>query len=406
MSESRTEPPGRFRIDLIAKELEAARNEGPKVSFDAAHYAAYAPVLITAFASGLLPSHTAQRHVVSAAITRAAKTPPITEATLKKAVQKETAVYLEHPKEPFVLATHLSLNPRQRRVLRLRQCTVTLTPYGLPRSFRRARSLLASEAHTRHLSWDAAPSSTGCRVRVSANNWQEGYEIADRPLRLLYGLIAVSWRASFRRLVSSRTLPLSPLWVGPTETIHTPSGKVASHTVWSTRAPRPMSSINLHESVWDTVAWVRRRLSRHPYRDRCEAALSRYAACLTEPDLALASMKLWSILETMTGKLRHDTVVRRVSFLFADSDLYQAVLHHLRENRRLLVHHGASFDSGFEDSLAGEMAEMVFTLMKFHLNRGCRLGSFSRALRFLDLPHDPSLLRGALRFMSPRTDLN
>lgn len=406
MSNSLGGAPGRFRIDLIARELEKARNQGPSISFDALSYELYAPVLVTAFAKGRLHSHSAQQHVTGAAITRAAKTPPITEKSLKAAIEAETAEYLARPKQPFVLATTLSLDLQERRVMRFPRSTVTLTPPDLPKSFRKARSILASEAHATSASWDPIPHSVGCRVRVSADQWQEGFELADQQLYFFYGLLAVGWRSSFRRLLSSRTRPLSDLWIGPTQTIHKPSGTLASHTVWMADASQPSSPVRLADGTWSNIAWIRRRLKSHPYRDRCETALSRYARCLTEPDLATAAIQLWSLLETMTGTIKHDHVVKRVAFLFSDSDLHRAVLQHLRENRRLLVHHGANYDSGFQDGVAGDLAGMASTLIRFHLNLGWKLGSFGRACSLLDLPPDPDLLRRALRFLKPAKDVD
>jgi hypothetical protein len=60
--------------------------------------------------------------------------------------------------------------------------------------------------------------------------------------------------------------------------------------------------------------------------------LRRYCRALDSADLSRAFLELWGLLETLTGispQEGHDSVVKRVSFIFADTQrkTHEQILH-------------------------------------------------------------------------------
>jgi hypothetical protein len=102
-------------------------------------------------------------------------------------------------------------------------------------------------------------------------------------------------------------------------------------------------------------------------------------------------LELWGLLETLTGispQDRHDTVVKRATFMWAEAErkTHEQVLHHLRRYRNSYVHAGEH--SHRTGAYVYQLRLYVQQMLRFHLHHSRYFSSMNRAARFLNLPHD------------------
>lgn len=162
---------------------------------------------------------------------------------------------------------------------------------------------------------------------------------------------------------------------------------------------------------------VRTALGRCPYRAQLEEFLVRYARALDGRDMEAVFLRLWSLLESLTGTTAgesYDTTIDRASFLFGDLDVVRHLLEHLRSRRNRLVHQAEEHGAAAEE-LVYQVKYFVEALLVFHLNTGRQLRSMAKATEFLSLPRNVQgleksltackdrvrLLSRALKFYSP-----
>lgn len=107
-------------------------------------------------------------------------------------------------------------------------------------------------------------------------------------------------------------------------------------------------------------------------------------------------MKLWSLLEFLSGARRHSSVVKRVAVLASDEDLRLAILDHLRKYRNQVVHEGRWRRDA--ERLVCELRLYVAELLQFHVAEGRDFVCLEDAGAFLDLPSDLRVLKKAVRF--------
>jgi hypothetical protein len=111
------------------------------------------------------------------------------------------------------------------------------------------------------------------------------------------------------------------------------------------------------------------------------------------PDFESSYLKLWSVLEFLTGTVngRNEDLIRRCTFFFNERDLARQVLEHLRDRRNAHIHAGT--ESYQLESLVFQLKRFVERLLVFHLRNGKNFLSIADAGNYLDLPTDPDTLR-------------
>ena len=143
---------------------------------------------------------------------------------------------------------------------------------------------------------------------------------------------------------------------------------------------------------------VRLCLARSVYTTRLEDALRRYTRALDSFDWDASFLRLWGLLETLTGTQpheSHDLTVKRATFLYEDPEreFHVQVLNHLRHYRNRSVHGGESSET--IEAYLYQLKRYVEDLLLFHLAPPsyCRFKSIAQAAAFLNLPPDPADLR-------------
>jgi hypothetical protein len=242
------------------------------------------------------------------------------------------------------------------------------------------------------------------RVTVRARSPFEAADNALDALDLARGLL--NWgenRRTFMRFSSGISKPVNEIRLGPIHTLHRPDGRLATETWWYEPSFQASTfPFAVQQPLVNFQASAIQRLRRHPYQRLCEDAVIRYTRALDEGEPVTAFLKLWSVLELLTGSSHsYDTAIRRVSFLFQEHYYHLLVLNHLRRFRNATVHESAT--SQAIQTYLYQLKRYVDTLLTFHLTRGRRLVSLDRAIEFLDLPPDEvELARRARLFQSGR----
>ncbi len=143
---------------------------------------------------------------------------------------------------------------------------------------------------------------------------------------------------------------------------------------------------------------VRLWLARSAYAARLEDALRRYTRALDSFDWEASFLRLWGLLETLTGTQpheSHDLTVKRATFLYEDPEreFHVQVLNHLRHYRNRNVHGGESSET--IEAYLYQLKRYVEDLLLFHLDPPsyCRFESIAQAAAFLNLPPGPADLR-------------
>lgn len=378
-----------YDLEPVARKLEAARQ---KKGFSAFEYGLLVPVVAAAAKFSPEPTRLGREFVLHKAVARARSAGPITVNSLKKALDAEFFEYLGLRKKAFDVVTHISSSLPNTGFTKLSNSTVY---------FGARLSGTAQEALRKwgtDSSFQQAPrQASRIRSRVQARVPGEAVEIALDDLDSLRGLwILWATRGIVRLSFGLQRRPLAPVVVGPTHTLHLPTGELALDTYWwriGFAAPESREFEDKWSAVQKHTAWARRRIARAPIRQWLEGGFRRYAVALDVTDWETAFAKLWAVLEylTCTGSANYDVTMRRALFLrSAERQLQRQILHHLKDFRNSVVHHDTwSRDT---EQLIWHLKVFVDHLLVFLIQRCNYFESPDEVGQFLDLPRSRRLL--------------
>jgi hypothetical protein len=224
-------------------------------------------------------------------------------------------------------------------------------------------------------------------------------------LRGLWSLIAGSpWTIQIGGL--QRRKPIGVIHTGPVHTLHHPDGRLVNDALYW-YDPDYTEDLSLFQRVdqWPTIEkqrkWALRRMATFGYRQDLEDLLIRYAVALDQPNLSVAFLQMWSILEKITGTVgaNYDETIRRTLWLYSDESrpIAKDMLETLRYRRNKYVHSGGS----------GQQADQVVYMIKSFVGPHLRtlLGNWFKVCslqdygQFLSLPTDVATLRERRRKM-------
>lgn len=196
-------------------------------------------------------------------------------------------------------------------------------------------------------------------------------------------------------------LPFNKIIEGPIRTLYFSDGKRVSDSVWidSTIGELPTSiHIDLSEylNLKKFSEFVRRKLSKIRYKDRLINAIIRYCRSLDDSDSSSAFLRLWILLETLTGlkgqhQISYDVLIRRTSFIYKNPDLQKTILAHLRAARNDLVH--LDRESSYGHMVVYQLRSHVEKLLSFHFEYGKKFNSIGKAAELMDTGVDKNVLR-------------
>ena len=345
-----------------------------------------------------------QRSIVSTAMFAAPA--PLTPSSLIAEINRRAQAFLQEPEQAYIVASSLSARYfielqrsemsgqriyfRQDLPLHLRvgheeakDRTGRNLLGSLPDPARRSERYTAVWIHTRGRSY---------------------WEAVNRALDAL-DLLRSIWNLAINQRTWSRTTggarrPVNQILLGPVHSLHHRDGSLASAVDWyESDYLRPVQSKELSKR-WTEVKKLegplRQGLTRSAYPMQLEDALRRYTRALDSFEWETSFLRLWGLLETLTGTKpheSHDLTVKRTAFLYADPEreLHVQVLNHLRHYRNRSVHRGEGSET--IEAYMYQLKRYVELLLFFHLTSSYRFESIAQASAFLELPPEPSDLR-------------
>jgi hypothetical protein len=192
--------------------------------------------------------------------------------------------------------------------------------------------------------------------------------------------------------------PVNRIALGPLHSLHLPGGELATETIWFEPTYRAPIKLHRMSQDWPKVQAFYRKTQRllkaSHYASDLRSAIIRYTRALDDRDWHAAFLKLWAILEALTGTAKdnsYDVTIRRAAFIFSEHDYVTQMLKILRDQRNQLVH--ASATSGEIEAYLYNIKNVVEALLQFHLANRARFDSVSHAAEFLGLPTAEGALR-------------
>jgi len=197
-----------------------------------------------------------------------------------------------------------------------------------------------------------------------------------------------------------KTKALNKIRLGPVHTVHLPQGPLAVKQCWSEpffEAGDPEFLDGEWPKIQKAASWCLRRYHSIPYFKDATTMWIRYAYALDRADMEASFLKLWGLLEFLTGTTgeRYDETIRRTLFLCDDREFHRLILEHLRDRRNALVHHDDG--SSEAEQHVFQLKRYVEELMRLHLVMGKRFKSMAEFGEFLSLPPEPAVLKEKLR---------
>ena len=384
--------------DLASRLDQIVTNNEGNVGFEAIEFQRLRPLLEHAFDFLDDVPETARRRFANEAAFAAAKSPPITEKSLRSRASRLRNAYLKMQPEPYTLATSLSFQP----FAALSKCSLEGTHFTftakLPERYSRqsVEHLFTGRLH------DHLPKKYAVvRVRVKARSAFEAAPAALESLDYLRGI----WNFRLNRGTVSRTVfgpsrPINSIVLGPIHTLHHVDGGLAAQSFWYEPSFNTDHKPHRLQKEWDKVraefATVRNVVSKSSYATELREGFVRYTRALDPTDHEASFLKLWSLLEflTGTGNARYDDTIRRILFLYGDQSRERLILDHLRARRNATVH--SSESSSHMESFAFQAKGFAETLLLFHLRHSRRFSSLSDAGNWLHLPSDPHALQSRI----------
>ncbi len=356
---------------------------------------------------------TDRRRILHQAIFEAGKS-QLTPTSILRVVRRLESGFLRRPFTNYVLVTALSLSLHPRRVLKRRVARTTmLFAAFMPNKYDRSPIENLIE---RYLVVPQPNRYPPILVNVRGRSEHEAYKSAINSIDLVRGIWNLFWnyqqgiRHSFER-----PRPVNRIVLEPIQTLHYPSGKLAVQSVWYDSgyvAPLALFSRSEDEMarMFAFEKDVKRRLhGRSRSESLVESAkefLIHYCRSLDEWNLQSTFLKLWALLEMMTGtspKEGSETTIRRAVSLFRNPQLHKAILAHLRDQRNRIVHQNESPDE-LEDAVY-RLKKYVEVLLHLYLMNPLGFENLGKYLEFLSLPTDPSLLRGRIAMLRKAASL-
>lgn len=339
-----------------------------------------------------------RRSIVRRAVIDSKKTGDCSAKAILHEIEKGQRTYLRRRIGRFVLLTSASFHHVEKLYpIRLNGSALTFTryrPMGYP--LPDGGSITVTDNTPRDYSY--------VKVHVSARDPYEAAELGFRRMDFLRAIwnLFFNFKSGFRLSFGSEgQKPVNRILPGPFHTLHFPDGKLALEGQWwytpLIKGASPERIGQHYNALREFERLVRKRIARCIFHDQLVEFLIRYVRALDESDLTTSFLRLWALLEEITGtsKTSYDVTVRRASFVFDNPQYSRILLEYLRDQRNRIVHKGSQVDDA--ERLTYELKRFVEALLRFLLSQSNRFANLQAFYSLLDLPPDAKLLRARIR---------
>lgn len=355
---------------------------------------------------------TEKRRIINQATFKAGEKGLITAKSLLREVNTLEKKYLSTDKKKFQLITSISISPicKFPKVYIDGSCIIVHAHLNKVSQYSRSHKI--NEAQ--HSITNDFPSNYAIvTVSVSARSSADAADKALDRLDVIRGIWNLRHnRETDMRISSGSRSPVNSIILGPIHTLHDYNGKLATDSWWY--EPQYQGQIQpfidnaMAENMYKYMVKFRSHLKKSNYESDISTAVVRYVRALDSRDWDDSFLKLWGVLEFLTGTLNdnYKVTIRRASYMFADKEYAHQVLSHLRDYRNKSIHAGSS--SNFIESLIFQLKRYVEFLIEFHVSNQFRFMSIVEAAEFMSSPSDMAsinrkikILQYAQHFRSP-----
>lgn len=306
---------------------------------------------------------------------------PLTPESFIKVLNRELSAILSVKEQEYVLLTEISLNcldlPKSSK---REDAEIKFWPHDFPIRYRQSRTKLLYE---NGVSIKPTPEAY-CKVTVSVRAKSPGsaFHKAMRALdiqRALWCLMTNSvMQITFGGGIEK---PVNGIRLGSKHTLHTTAGQEAFESIWYEPNFKETSVFRLKKPrvFLKNSKFAIRRISSCAYGERLSSSLIRYVRALDESDANTTFLRLWGAMEALAtpGIANYDNVVKRCSFLYAESAYHRQVLEQLREYRNASVHAGE--ESSKARTHCFQMQRYYRDLFWFHIRNAIFFRQHSRS---------------------------
>jgi len=343
------------------------------------------------FSSGM-PFNIRHDHV-RRAVMEARKANELSLAAVAHRIAAKNVAYLRQPLKPFVLLMRLSVHSNVRiPAVRLGGGYFSFARLA-PSRFRTPSRVQRGGLHY----GDPPAGYWASWVRVQSRDpVSAGWRAID-----LMDLLRAIWNFTLNvgrwRFTSSGHVPFNEILQGPVHTLHQASGRPFEDHVWwdpNYRQPRSTLAIDQHlPRLQRFLASVRKALRRSAHREVLRSALLQYVRALDEYDANTSFLRLWSLLETLTGTTggTHETTVKRLVFLSPDPEFHRLSFNRLRRWRNRIVHEGEAAQGA--EQMVNEVKQYAEKLFMTLLRHGKQFADIYDFGAFLNSPTTVGALR-------------
>jgi len=384
--------------ELISRRLEKVKriSSDGKVLFNAFEHSEYV-VLLNSMISldDEIPEIEKQR-IINQATSKAGAKGVITTKSILGEICKLEREYLSKDKKKFRLITSISISSKCQLPKVYFEGSCIVIHAHLNKASQDSRSKMINDA--KHvISSDLPKNYAVVSVSVTARSTAEAADKALEHLDLVRGIWNL-WNNSGHtiRISYGKRSPVNRIILGPIHTLHHDNGNLATESWWY--EPQYQGPVNLYDEITKIenmnkyMANFRSHLKKLNYESDIIQAVVRYVRALDSRDWDDSFLRLWGVLEFLTGTLllSYKVTIRRASYMFADKGYGHQVLSHLRNYRNKYIHAGSA--SGNIESLMYQLKRYVEALIKFHVGNKFRFSSIAEAAEFMDLPRDKALI--------------
>ncbi len=191
--------------------------------------------------------------------------------------------------------------------------------------------------------------------------------------------------------------PIGVINIGPVRTLHNPDGSPAADFFWF--EPDYAGDVALFKPKpnWESLEkqrrWASRKLLHSPYQGDLKRLIIRFVGGLDKPDLDVAFLQMWSVLENVTDTVgdSYDKTIDRATWIFEDRKIAKELLTQLRLHRNQFVH--AARSTGDRDQIVYMVKSFVEPHLVRLINNDFRVASIQEYGEFLSLPTNVETLR-------------
>lgn len=331
----------------------------------------------------------------------------INKLNFLKEINKRESIYLRQSKNNYHVVTNISINPKcQLRPIIFDNIEIRF--YGKEPSKYKRREFIGEIIKILH-SPELPKDYKAVVISVCARS---EYEAGAKALECLDFILA-TWNFALnyslgktQYLTTNKPLPINKIIKGPIHTIHLTSGEPTTERVYYYEPDYygPIQSYDNTKHIKNIKKFESKVKSiikkNNKWGNRIRNGLIRYTRALEKHDHISSFLELWSILELLTltsSNENYKEMVRKISNLYADSEIHKSFINFIRHIRNSLVHH--SEFNFHRTNLTYEIKEFVEGLILYHFAAIYIFDNYEDAIQFIDLPNDENEIKKRIKLL-------